>query len=276
MKKNYLIIASILCIQICAIAQKSAKDWFMEAQHFWDKEQFDKALAGYQYIVDSFPNSDQYYCSFFNTAVIYRNDNDFSKAIPIFTKIFTENLGRQDKRVSLDTKNSSKGVAKAYWGSRAGYELYRIYSEMENYDSALYFYRSDGLETMSFCGNANAGYAMFDALKYAGICEKAKKPGKAFARLLPFTFGTIAFEGNNSVFDFLLKMLKTVPNAKSCLNRALDDMSYKSGTYYFTFLNEEIAMPWNLIGTNPEEKDKQKIIDAFKRTSVYKLVQELE
>lgn len=280
MKKNFLIILPLLCLQICASAQKSAHDWFMEAQRFFDNKEYTKSLASYQYVVDHYPKSEEYANALYNTAVIYRNDNNFDKAIPIFKEIFNGSFGSKNRHAtSNDIMDLSMTSTYSDLEFRASSELYSIYYEKEIYDSALiYFSQSTKYRPEPFCGNARAGSAMHDALAYADLYQKMKQPGKAFAKLLPYTFGTIAFEGNSAVFYKLRELFKTIPDVKVTLDKSLENMVCKSRhpytEFYFTFLNEEIKVPTNIIDIETNEADKQKVIDAFKATAVYKLIQE--
>ncbi|KAA2239536.1 tetratricopeptide repeat protein [Chitinophaga agrisoli] len=252
-------------------------DYFEEAGKCYEKGEYDKALAAYQYIVNKHPKNESYPAAFYNTGHIYLVQDSVGQAISVFKSVLKWHF---DEREQLGGDIMSNPYAN--YKHNASQTLCGIYYKREQYDSALYYLSlSDTVHPyIHFCGNA---YAMNDidmALRYADIYQRLKQPEKAINKLLPAVF--ITLENNSAIIDALRQLLKDQTGLKAKLDQSVEEIypkEIKQGTssytnYYFKFLGTEIAVPESY-DFNQTPFDKQKSIDRILSTDFYKMIAEL-
>lgn len=275
MKKLFLILS--LTIYHSVFAQKMPSDYFEEASKHFENDDYDQALAGYQYIVDHCRKSELYPKAYYNIGFIYYTQRAFEKAEPIFKAILESNFNEKE--------NSGGGVMEdpyTNYKHRASEFLSAIYYDKKMYDVALeYFTLSDTVYPyLHFCGNEYALNDIHTALRYADIYQKLNQPDKAIEALLPTVFITLA--DNSKVIGELRTLLLNKKNLKKELEQSLskiyskkindDNNSFTS--YYFKFLGAEIAVPYSY-EDDSSKSDKEKAIKEIKQTDFYKMISKL-
>jgi len=275
MKKLFLILSILICH--FGLAQKMPSDYFEEASTSFEEEDYDKALLGYQYIVDNFPKNELFSMSYYNIGHIYYTQNKFEKAISIFKTILESNFNEKEKLGGGFMEDPYTN-----YKHRASEMLSIIYYDQKMYDKALeYFVLSDtNYPYLHFCGNEYASNDIYTALRYSDIYQKLNQPDKAIESLLPTVFITLA--NNSNVIEELKKLLSKKKNLKIELDESLskiypkktDKVNNSFTRYYFTFLNTEIMVP---NGYEDEENkfEKEKAISEIKQTEFYKMIQKL-
>jgi tetratricopeptide (TPR) repeat protein len=275
MKKLLIVISILICHS--AFAQKMPSDYFDEASKYLEDDNYEKALSGYQYIVDNFPKNELYPKSHYNIGYIYYTQKKFDKAIPIFKTILESNFNEKE--------NLGGGIMDdpyTNYRHRASEILSNIYYDQKMYDTALqYFALSDtAYPYLHFCGNEYASNDVHTALRYSDIYQKLNQPDKAIESLLPTVFITLA--DNSKVIDELKKLLSDKKNLKKELEESLnkiyskktDKTDYSFTRYYFTFLNTEIAVP-DSYEDDKKKFEKEKAIKEIRQTEFYKMIQNL-
>lgn len=275
MKKLLIVISILICHTTCA--QKMPSDYFDEASKYFEDENYDKALSGYQYIVDNFPKNELYSRSYFNIGYIYYSQKKFEKAIPIFKTILESNFNEEE--------NLGGGIMEdpyTNYKHRASEILSNIYYDQKMYDTALqYFALSDTVYPyLHFCGNEYASNNIHTALRYSDIYQKLDKPDKAIESLLPTVFITLA--DNSEVIVELKRLLSNKKDLKKELNESLkkiyskktDKADYSFTRYYFRFLNTEIAVP-DSYEDEINKFEREKAVKEIRHTDFYKMIQKL-
>ena len=266
MKTVYLTL--LFLISAAAFGQKMPSDYFNEAYEYFEEEEFDKALKGFQYIVDNHPRNELYPRAFYNIGYIHFIQKNYDKAIPVFKAIIESNFNEKE--------NLGGGImADPYtnYKNRASRILSTIYYDKEMFDTALHYLTlSDtAYPYLHFCGNEYAENDVYMALRYADIYQKLKQPDKAVEKLLPTVFTYLA--DNSEVIAELKKLLKNKKGLKKELDNALTKIyskeivgeKYTYTRYYFKFLNVEIAIPY----------DKTVAAKYIKQTAFYKMIKQL-
>ena len=268
---------SIMFVSLLSYGQKMPSDYFDEASNYFEDENFDEALKGYQYIVDNHTKNELYPRAYYNVGYINFTQKKYDKAIPIFKEILESNFNEKE--------NLGGGImADPYtnYRHRASEILSEIYYEKKIYDTALhYFALSDTtFPYLHFCGNEYASNDVHTALRYADIYQKLKQPEKAIEKLLPTVFITLA--NNSKVIEVLKKLLADRKNLKQELDNSLskiyskkfDREDYSYTRYYFKFLNVEIAVP-DSYEDEKKKLDKEKAIKEIQQTDFYKMIEQL-
>lgn len=266
-----------MLLSFLAYGQKMPSDYFDEASNYFEDENFDEALKGYQYIVDNHSKNELYPRAFYNVGYIYFIQKKYDKAIPIFKEILESNFNEKE--------NLGGGImADPYtnYRHRASEILSEIYYAKKKYDTALhYFALSDTTYPyLHFCGNEYASNDVHTALRYADIYQKLKQPEKAIEKLLPTVFITLA--DNSKVIEELKKLLVDRKGLKKELDNSLnkiyskkiDKEDYSYTRYYFKFLNAEIAVP-DSYEDEKEKFDQDKAIKEIKQTDFYKMIEKI-
>lgn len=273
------VISSIYLIIFCcysASAQKMPSDYFEVAYEFYEKKDFDKALAAYQYIVDHYPQSEFYSKSFYNVGNIYYTQKEFDKAIPIFKAILNSNFDEKEK-----LGGDMMGNPYANFRHNASDILSDIYYEKEKYDSALQYLAlsETNYPYFHFCGNALAESTVYIALRYANIYKKTLHPELAIKKLLPMAF--ILFADNSRVIEELRILLKDKPGIKVVVDSSFEGIYGKqfeiNGSclteYYIAISGTEVPITETL--DTQGNLDKQKTIEYLKLTKFYRMIEEL-
>lgn len=275
MKKLLTVISILICHS--AFAQKMPSDYFDEASKYFEDDNYDKALSGYQYIVDNFPKNELYPKSFYNIGYIYYSQKKFEMAIPVFKKILESNFNEKENLGGhiMDDPFTN-------YRHRASEILSNIYYDQKMYDKALqYFVLSDtAYPYLHFCGNAYASNEVHTALRYSDIYQKLNEPDKAIESLLPTVFITLA--DNSKVIDELKNLLSNKKNLKIELEESLnkiyskktDKSDYSFTRYYFMFLKTEIEVP-DSYENNKKKFEKEKAVKEIRQTDFYKMIQKL-
>lgn len=268
---------SIIFLSLLSYGQKMPSDYFDEASNYFEDENFNEALKGYNYIVNNHPKNELYPRAFYNVGYIYFIQKKYAKSIPIFKEILESNFNEKE--------NLGGGImADPYtnYRHRASEILSEIYYDKKKYDTALYYFAlSDTTYPyLHFCGNEYASNDIYAVLRYADIYQKLKQPEKAIEKLLPAVFITLA--NNSKVIKELKKLLMGKKGLKQELDNSLskiyskkiDTENYTFTRYYFKFLNAEIAV----LKSYEDEKDKfdkDKAITEIKQTDFYKMIEKL-
>jgi tetratricopeptide (TPR) repeat protein len=275
MKKLVFLFFIIFCKLL--FAQKIPSDYFDEGEIYFEKEQYDKALIAFKYIVDNHPKNELYPMAYFNVGFIYFIQKKYEESIIIQKNILKENFNEMEE--------TGKGIMDdpyANYKHRSSEILSDIYFENNKYDSALYYLSlSDTTYPyLHFCGNEYASDDVHKALKYANIFNKLNLPDKAIEKLLPNVFITLA--NNSKIIEELKVLLTKKKNLKIELDLALSNIypkeiknrDYKYTEYFFKFLNIEICVP---VKYNDKKKnfDKEKEIKNIKQTEFYKMIEKL-
>jgi tetratricopeptide (TPR) repeat protein len=274
MKKTVVVLIAILA-SFSAFSQKMPSDYFEEASNYFEEEELDKALEGYQYIVDNYPKNELYPRAFYNVGYIYFVQEHYDKAILVFIAILENNFNEKENLggdIMADPYTNYK--------HRAGRILSNIYYEKQMFDTALYYFAlADTVYPyLHFCGNEYAENDVYTSLRYADIYQKLNQPNKAIEKLLPSVFITLA--DNSTVIKELQKLLADRKNLKKKLDKSLKNIysrtikreGYTYIKYYFKFFNVEIDVP------NSYEKrkfDKEKAVSKIKQTDFYKMIEQL-
>lgn len=275
MKKLLIALSILLCHS--AMAQKTPSDYFEEASNYFEDSDYKKALSRYKYIVDNFPNNELYPMAYFNIGFIYYTQKKFNKAIPIFKTILESNFNEKEKLgggISDDPYTNYK--------HRASELLSNLYYEQKMYERALeYLAISDTVYPyLHFCGNGNNANKVYTALRYSDIFQKLNLPDKAIESLLAVVF--INLVDNSKVIDELKKLLSNKKNLKEELDESLNKIysknsstaNYSLTTYYFKFLNTEIAIP-NSREYNNDKFELEKAVIEIRKTNFYKMIESL-
>ncbi len=220
MKKLLLIILTLICYS--TIAQKMPSDYFDESSNYFENDNYEKALIGYQYIIDNFPKNELYPKSYYNVGYIYFTQKKFEMAIPVFKTILESNFNEKE-----NLGGSIMEDPYTNYRHKASEILSNIYYEKKMYDSALLFLAlSDTVYPyLSFCGNGYASNYIQTALKYSSIYQKLNQPEKAIESLLPNVFATLA--NNTKVIEELKKLLANKKNLKKELDESINKIYSK-------------------------------------------------
>ena len=275
--KRILVILFILS-SFSTFSQKMPSDYFDEAGKHFEKKEFDKALKGFQYIVENYPKNELYPKAFYNVGYIHFIQEDYDDAISIFKAIIENNFNERE--------NSGGGIMEdpyTNYKHRASKNLSNIYYDKKIFDTALnYLALSDTVfPYLHFSGNEYAANDVYVALRYADIYQKLKQSNKAIEKLLPTVFVTLS--DNSKVITELEKLFKNKKGLKSELDNSLKEIypktiqqeNYTYTRYYFKFLNVEIAVPDSF--ENEKKKfNKDKALTEIKQTDFYKIVEQLQ
>ncbi|WP_129019651.1 tetratricopeptide repeat protein [Edaphocola flava] len=266
-----------------AFSQKMPSDYFSEASVFLEKKEFQKALDGYQYIVDRYPQSELYPRAYFNTGYVHMLKKDYDQAIYIFKTILHNYFNEKESLggALMDDPYTN-------YQHRATELLSTIYSKKQMFDSALYYFTlSDTAYVyLSDCGNEHDKYEFHKALRYAELYKNINQTDKAVRKLLPIIF---APQGRDVIVNQRLQLLlKGQKGLKNELDKALEKIypkditkeTYTNIHYYFHFLDLEVRIPNALIEekvTFGEKKllDREKTIAKIHKTSFYLMIKGL-
>lgn len=273
MRKSFFI--SCFLISIVAFGQKMPADYFDEASKFFEEEKLEKALNGFQYIVDNHPKNEHYPKAFYNVAYIHFLQEDYDKAIKAFKAILQNDFN--------ETERLGGGIMDdpyTNYKHRSSEILSEIYYKKNKFDIALqYFILSDiSYPYIHFCGNEYASNNVHTALRYAKIYQKLNQPDKAIEKLLPIVFITLT--DNSEVIKELKKLLVGRKGLKQELDKSLDNIysqeiekeNYSYTRYYFKFLNIEIDVSDSY---DEEEFNKDEAKSKIMQTTFYKMIKEI-
>lgn len=257
------------------LGQKMPSDYFEEGEKQAEAHDYKNAAVSFQYIVTHYPKNSLYPRAFYNAGYCYFMDKQTENAVSVFKSILTSNFNEQE--------NAGRGLMGdpyANYRHRASEVLSEIYDSRKDYDSALYYFAlSDtAFPYLHFCGNEYAANDIHTALRYADLYEKMGNRDKAIEVLLPAAFITLS--DNSEVISRLKLLLNKKKKLKTKLDAALEQMYPKQDedddypSYYFKFLNLEIAVP----GSRKWDKkpfNKSETIEQIKKTPFYEMIKSL-
>ncbi len=270
-----LVSISILFLSFYTYGQKMPSDYFDESIKYFEDKKYDKALQGYQYIVENHNNNELFPKAFYNIGHIKFIQKKYEQAIPIFKKILESNFNEKES-------SGASLMADPYtnYKHRASRLLSDIYYNKGNYETALYYLTlSDTTYPyLHFCGNEYDANEVYLAIRYAAIYQKLKQPEKAIEKLLPAVF--INLSNNSKLIEELKKLFSNKIGLKQELDIALSEIyskeiyteNYSYTRYYFKFLNVEIAIPFGY-DAETNNFDKDKAIIQIKQTIFYKMIE---
>jgi tetratricopeptide (TPR) repeat protein len=267
---------TILLILVCnaVFSQKMASDYFKEADTYFEQQNYGKALEGFQYIVEHYPQNELYDQSYFNVGHIYYLQKNQRKAIPFLKTMLDDHFIEARKNGS-----NSRADIYAHYRHAASEMLSELYYQDKKYDLALHYLAlSDTTYPYRhFCGNAYAVNDVSTALRYSAIYQKLGKADKAIEKLLPTVFITLS--DNSEVMQELKKLLAGKKELKQQLEEALKQIYPKTSgsgyrSYYFLFLNVEIEVPANY-EDDEQTIDTVKTMEAIKQSPFYNMLAQL-
>ncbi|MBR3467180.1 MAG: tetratricopeptide repeat protein [Bacteroidales bacterium] len=276
--KTRLILLLLLSFSVVAFGQKMPSDYFQEAHDYFEEGELDKALAGYMYIVENHPRNELYPRALNNAGYICLLQNNYKKAIEVFTIILE---GNQDER-----EPSGGGIMASPYANychRAASQISDCYYELRQYDSALHYLAlSDTVYPfLSDCGNAYADNDIQTALRYADIYQRLGQPDKAIEKLLPQVFNT-ELADNSKIIAKLEKLLKGKPKLLEQLEKAIEGVYLKTFTsdygdyerYCIQWLGVEIRYPKRSF--NSADYNKENVMKWMRESEFYQMVAQMK
>jgi tetratricopeptide (TPR) repeat protein len=270
--KTRLTLLLLLSFSVVAFGQKMPSDYFQEANDYFEEGEWNKALAGFLYIVENHPRNELYPRALNNAGDIYLLQKKYKKAIEVFTLILN---GNQDEREPSGGDIMASPYANyCHWAAR---QISNCYYELRRYDSALCYWAlaDTAYPFLSGCGNAYAENDINTALRYADIYQKLGQPDSAIEKLLPEVFNT-GLADNSKIIAELEKLLKGKPKLLKKLDKAIDGVYLKIFTsdygdydrYCIQWLGVEIVYPYK-----PWENDtKESVKKKMRESEFYKMV----
>ncbi|MFT5779269.1 MAG: tetratricopeptide (TPR) repeat protein [Crocinitomicaceae bacterium] len=266
----------LLLFAFCAFgffgfSQKMPGDYFNEGYEFYKNENFDEAIASYNYIKDNYPKYDDYPSTIYNLACAYFAHEDFREAIETFDIILN---GDFNERESVAGRIMSNPYAN--YRHNSSMLMSTIYTRLEIYDSALvYLSYSDTLYTLQHdCVRAYVEEDVGIAMRYAEIYHKIGNNNEAIRVLLPLVWGE--YFDNTDLLAELKKLLMSEKGVQKKLDRALkkiESATYKTYTYYSFYLyGTKIRVPDEYV--RPKPFNLEKTTDKIKESKFYKMIEE--
>jgi tetratricopeptide (TPR) repeat protein len=262
-----------------ASAQKMPEDYFTEAIALNEAGKSEEALAGFQYIVKYCKRNELYSRALFNVAFLYEKLKKHDSALFVYKTIiqsgFDEKewsgLGIMDNPYAMYAHNSCSNISS-------------IYSELQQYDSALhYFALADTVYPYEhFCGNAYEAYYVYRAVRYAELYGQLKAPDKALGALLQAAF--IYSDDSSSVVKELRVLLQDKKGAAKELDEALNHIysrKHKKGKetnwqYYFDFMGHAVPVPQGFVYSKRKDPfDKKASLEEIKNSAFFKMLHTL-
>lgn len=262
-----------------ASAQKMPEDYFTEAIAFNEAGKNEEALAGFQYIVKYCKRNELYPRALFNVAFLYEKLKKYDSALFVYKTIIHSGFDEKE--------GSGLGIMDnpyAMYAHNACSNISSIYSELQQYDSALhYFALADTVYPYRhFCGNAYESYNVYRALRYAKLYGQLQAPDKALGALLRAAF--VEPDDSASVVKELRVLLQDKKNAAKELDEALNHIysrKHKKGNetswrYYFDFMGHAVPVPFGYVYNKRKYPfDRKASLAEIKKSAFYKMVHTL-
>jgi tetratricopeptide (TPR) repeat protein len=263
-----------LFISLSLVAQKTTPHkLYYDGLSYQNERNYEKALNCFQNIVNNYPKSEFFYSDAnFQIGHIYFLQIKYDEAIKVFEPIL---------KIKVDESDSLYGKTR-YESYKATELLSEIYYQKGDYEKALNYYSVlDTLESgFRLCGSASFEYNTKKAIRFSVLYRKLNQNEKAIKLLMTQVFSLfsdnsrIALELKGIILDNNLK--------KSDFDNALENMyaktfvkeDYTMKQYYYKFLNCEFEVRFG-IEDEYVKFDKAKIIEEIRKSSFYKMLEEL-
>lgn len=281
MVNRALLVLTGLTFTTCVMAQKMPSDYLAEGNEFFEKQEYDKALKRFSYIVKNHTKNEIYPRAYYNLGVAYYNLKKADSSAIIFRHILQSNFNEKE-----NLGGSIMDDPFTNYRHRASSILSDIHFEKGNYDSALYYLAlSDtAYPYLHFCGNEYASNGVYKTVKYAEIYDKLGNTKKATELLLKQTFIYADLASTQPVVSKLKEIFERQSARKrkklvTKFNEALNDIRVIETrvresiikTSVFTFMGVEIEI-WQSFDSDEE---KNEIITEARQSLIYQMLLEL-
>lgn len=276
MRINFFVLFFLL--PFILISQTSSSDYFKSAGKYRDNKEYDKALEQYQLIMLNFPNDLRLLEAKYYIADIQFKNKNYKKSIPIFKSIIGEEHILKNKfpdKIRLNYTTNYK-----YFSSAS---LSEYYYEKQMYDSSLFYYNiSENIYPLwKFCGQEDEEEFASKLLKFCDLYEKVNQKENAIKKIFEFLF--YYKRDDARINKELMKLLNGKKGLKQQLDSSLSNIysvnkiehSSNCTYYYMKFLDFEIKLDKDY----PDDSfifSKEELISKIKKSTIYKLIEQME